>query len=418
MKNIKIKLLLICLSLIFIFSGCGSKGPDDLQIGNDLIRYLETDEEIVEIKKDKKTFSEDKKMLTIQTTITTKGSEIKKVYKPMLVYAQDDKDWILDYLNYDFENDFEAFPLSALSPEDIEKSLYELKVTDREYVWTISKDNIRNMEILSQETDLEGKKDRIKLKLYLSEGLFDIGGELDLKYKFTDKWILDKYDGENEFTATMDKTKIHQTTEEEVVKYNTGTDISIGSGGLFSSSQKIRLNSNDISQVTIDEPRFEDEFKKQISPYSFEVVKDIGTLQVNGELTYKYLEGKVWEIQDSSKDPLASIKELNILGPWSGKMDHMNSPYTATLDISEVSDGGNITAILSYESRPENEQQYKGKVKLVGTFDYDDGSIKLKKSEWLEGEEFKNLSNTSGYIYFANSSIVTVGVTELDLKKD
>lgn len=382
-KDMKRKYLLITFTTIIIFlilTGCSSVVKEK-DIQRDLetyskMEFLEKEESIDKIVIEKR--DTNKKDDTVWCTVITKNPEIAYEKNVVLFYHKYDKDgWVLDEISLDDSSEWKVTPLKGIDKKDIPLTLEGKSVMIDGESWNILENEVTEILIDKQETDLKSKTDKVWMTITLKGEVEKIKGKVVASYKFDDTWNLDEILETGDFVAELIPEKALNVTEDKLIEQLTKEKIVLGSDSRF--SQEIAVMEDEVSDFKIESHEAKVKGTEQTFYCSCILNKSNVVFALKISIPYFY-EGE-WLAQSMTVTP--EIKTFDILGEWKGEYLAPGIPGSAVLNITEV-DGNEITATYQYIPELINNLIEGGAYNVSGTIDIKTLNMRLVAGEWIE----------------------------------
>lgn len=421
-------LLLAFVSLTVLFTACGSNSvANETQIRSDLEAYskaefLAENEKIVNMTLEKRETEKDKDLDVVWCTVTTEDDRCSYEKGLVLTYNYyDEGGWILDLVSVNNKSEWVITPLTGASNDEISASLNGINITADNEIWYVSQDNIKNISIDNQETNLDAKTDTVMVSLTVDDLVEEAIGQLKIQYTFNDGWVVDSISGTESFTANFKPGLELNITDETLLNELSGETFEYGitEETIFWTSndlQTISINKSDLSGFEVES---HDSFNKgTVQKYvcSCVLTKPHAEFALNIGIAYSYIDG--WNMEPISIE--AKCTTATIEGMWKGT--YRDVPYNGTceLTITGVDADGTINAIYSYNPEVTNDFSEAGSYHVSGTIDLSTLLITLEAGEWIEQPKWDTLmksdiivrlyvddSTLSGSAQHGNSIIVT-----------
>lgn len=391
-RHILVTIVIISFVAIFL-TACGKKVADEEQIKQELelnqeFQFLGVEEQIDELIIEKRQTDKEQKVDKVWCEVKISDAEVACVKKVVLIYGLYDKEgWILDDVEVDSSEDWEITPLVGISREDAINSLYGQNVLIDDEEWEINANNLINVEIESQQTNLEDQKDVLIFDVVIDDKVEKAEGKIQIEYVFDRQWKISDVISTDDFTASMKTEYVLDITEEELIKVVAKKEIPIGM-----TKQMVSVGDEDIVGFQTNEQREEDKGLQQIYECSYKIEKAHLTINVNAVITYYYEDGTGWN--GNVTDISSTIESSNIEGDWSGT--YVSAPWDggAELSISELQADGTVKAVYKFTPHNSNSASYE----LSGTWDQDSLQLVLEAGAWIVEPEKIRLSNDKSNI--------------------
>ena len=311
-----------------------------------------TSGEIVSLKIEKRQTDKDAGVDTVWCTARTENTQYSYEKKLTLKYnLYDVGGWILDNVSVNDRSDWIIEPIGGASEEDIINSLNGITITaDNEY-WGFADNNIKNLVIDKQETDLETRIDVVTVTLTIDDEVEEAVGQLVLTYKFNRQWELDTVSGNDSFTASTKPGAALNITTEMLIDTLSEQTFEYGVG----ETQNITVTKNAISDFIIESQEFSDRGRTAKYLCSFTLTKPHAEFAVEATVLYSY-RGEWTQALDSVTAKCTSVE---LSGVWTGTM----YSKACELNITDSSADGAISGIFTYYDG-EGSYYVSGKIDL------------------------------------------------------
>ena len=388
----KTSLLLMLVFIMLCMTGCSSV-PKEKQIKQDIMDassslVLAENEKVVDIEiKDRKT---DKKAKSDQVICIVKTELDNVSYEKgyTLSYHKFDNGWKMQSIIIGESADWVIKPLKGVNEEQIKNSLTYKTINVDGELWTIEDGEISDIVIKKQDTDLDKGKDKVTIKIKLNGEVEEVEGTIKAEYDFDKKWELKDMEDENDFSSKEKADKALNVNKEDLIAELSGREISVGEtksdvgNGIsfidYSTQQKIKINTDDISEFTINQQTKEEKGKGVTYECSCKLSK--ADVQYTLQVKYFYYYDGTWNDPSVTITPVLDTDSINLSGTWKGNYTGAGSSGTAELDINSE-DGINYSGTYTYTS--DKSYVNSGSYKVEGTFDKDTMQLKLKAGDWI-----------------------------------
>ena len=221
----------------------------------------------------------------------------------------------------------------------------------------------------------------------------EAAGELTINYVFDNGWKFDSMSVNEEFVASVKPETALTVTNEDLIAEISEQNFILEdpeASGFFWQSEKdmhtVSIHNEEISDFVVKEQELLSKGKQQIYHCECTVNKACGTFALEIEMPYWYQSGE-----------------------WTGIFNDAPFGGNAVLDILDIDEDGNITAIYSYTPSKEDRYTQPGSYNVFGRIDMLTLDMNLITGDWIE-EPSRTLSWTKGDIQ------ATLCVDELTMK--
>lgn len=310
-------------------------------------------------------------------------------------------------------------PLKGISETDILSSLKGQSVTANEECWNINIEDVKEILVERQETNLQEKKDIVTVDITLNGEVQEVKGELQINYVFEGEWKIESISGEDNFVATTKPDKALNITEKELVEELVKQEFNYGattiSDSMFafvdtSTEQTISIDEEEIIDFVILSQESKSKGTTHIYNCSCTLMKKHATFNLDVIISYYYDDLNGWILEPMTID--STLKTISIEGDWIGT--YVGAPYSGetTLSITSMEDDGTITAVYSFTPSVINRYSAPGSYNVSGKIDMATLKFDLKAGEWVdEPESYSSITKVdiSGILYVDESTIIGSG---------
>lgn len=390
-KEIKLTLLMSMLMVcMFGLSACVKKTADEEQIKQELesendFHFLKEGEHIEEIVIEKRQTEKKEKTDTVWCIVVTSDSEISCQKNIVLSYGLYDKaGWMLDDIEVESKEKWIMTPLKGVEESALLTLLSgRVLVIDGEE-WQITQENLSNVRIEKQQTDLEQQTDKVTISFVLDDKLERAEGQIEVLFTFSQKWKYDSIISKDEFSVSLKQEYALNVSEDDLIAKVTEIEFPVGE-----TKQTISVGGQEISDFKIDAQESESKGSRQIYRCSYKVNKSKTVLEAETLIVYTYQEGEGWN--GSVYSTVSQIVSTDIAGTWIGTYLSGFWEEKGQLYISEMKDDGTVTAV--YEFTSGNQSVVDGSYELSGTWDQENLKLWLEAGEWIVKPVKIRLSN-------------------------
>ena len=395
MRKKQVITVLMVAGMLSMLNGCSS-APKEKQIRQDFEAnyFLDEGEKISDFSVDKRKTDKDED--TVWCTLTTQDDEASYERKYILTYYKYDKGgWTLEDIEEDETSSWVVTPIQGVSEETAKASLdYESVLVDGEE-WEISSEDIDNVTIKDQKTDLEAGTDSLTLEVTLNGLVEKATGTIAAEYTFSNEgWVLATLEGKGDFTVEVKPECAFKFDEDSVIAALTEEPLTLGDSS-EGTDQEITVNKEEIKDFKVESQTASSQGEEQQVVCSFGIEKSHVTFSVDCSLDYYYDTDNGWCLQ--YKDMNVQAETIDILGEWTGRYSGIGNDGVAKLNITNI-EGTSVTAEYRYiPDRIDNWTQ-EGCYKVSGTFDKTNLTLSLSAGDWVT-EPTRPLSDEKQNIY-------------------
>ena len=379
--------LLATVAIMAAITGC-SGVPKEKTIKADLEKYLDSElvgkgERISEVKIQKRTTDKKARTDEVRCIVTTEKSGISYEKEVVISYEKMDKDWEIENLTVSNQKSWKITPLKGITKKKIPASLVESTVSVDGEDWKIEKEELSEVTVEEQKTDLEKKTDKVTMKVVLDGKVEKATGELVVKYKFDKDWEVESISEKDEFKVEAKEGKALEATEDKLKEDLASQNITIGEkkeDGIVSTAAKQELNvsKEDIQDFKVEDQTIKLKGTRQTYKCSCKLVKNKVTFNLSTEMDYMYTGD--WSLQPMTID--LSLESVDIAGEWKGTYKGAGDSGTAVLNIISV-EGNNVTATYTYTPNNPSTFVHAGSYNASGTIDPETLMLKLQAGDWI-----------------------------------
>lgn len=388
--------LLMSLGMLFL-TGC-SKVKDQEQILADLksgeqITFLKDGEHITEFVITERHTEKAKKTDIVCCEVTVRDEICESKKEVELAYTLDSKEgWILDDLDVNDSDEWLQTPIKGVSEDVVALDLIgRMLEIDYEY-WVLTKDNIKSVSFVSQETKLNEKKDEVKVAVIIDAEFLELEAELQMEYVFDNGWKNQTISDVEKYQISLKPEYILKVTDAELISIIAEQDIYLEeekTGGFViipdAYTQKmhtVSIEEDEISDFSLDEQKVVDGGARNVIECHCTLTKSNATFLLNTSISYQYSRGDGWKVASVSTQ--YSCASVDIIGEWTGTYNDAPFGGTSILTISDMDENGNITGIYSYTPAPEDSSTKPGSYQVSGTINMSTLDINLKAGDWID----------------------------------
>lgn len=385
--------LMVLLAMTVVTCSACSKETKEESIKEDIIEVLkDTSEESVDnIEIELRDIDKEAKTDTIYCKIDSNDGEKEYTKYYVALYILDEKEgWIFKDVTPDKEEQWYSVPLIGVDESFIEESINGKTIIIDDEGWYLDEENIGNIQIIEQNTQLEQKKDFVTVTVEILSDVLIAKGEMDFEYTYNEGWYLENFQISKPFISEYQSGREPEFTDDELMKDMSSVPLCVGSEE-NSSEQTINVVPDEISDFVVVNKIASDKGTLQSYICTFTINKPIAKIVVEAVLNYRYDVINGWKMNDIaySKTDICDVDLGELKGIWNGNMSEFALSYVMqaiTLEITEASDDGTIMAKINVPS--------EGRSCIVkGNVDVTNLSFILNFEEWI------NKPNRNASIY-------------------
>lgn len=384
-------LIVIMILAILALTGC-AKTADERQMQTDLedtqFYFLHEGEKIEELIVEKRQTDKEQKTDTVWCSITTADEYVSYQKEVILTYGLYDKGWSLDDVSVNAFNQWIQTPLQGINENDIVDSLRGKTITVDNDQWLFSHDNIINISVKNHDTDLEARTDIVTINLTVDDVVEEVTGELIVNYVFDNGWKFNTMFINKEFVASVKPEAVLTVANEDLIAEISGQNFILEdpeAGGFVWQAAKdmhtVSISNDEISDFVIKEQELLSKGTQQVYHCECTLNKACAAFTLEIEMPYWYQSG---EWISKPIDISAKCDTLDIVGEWTGIYKDPPFGGNAVLNISDIDENGNITAIYSYTPSEEDRYGQPGSYNVFGTIDMLTLDMNLTAGDWID----------------------------------
>ena len=426
----KLILFWTCAALLIGLTGCAPAKPNeknlmaDLPLSSAYSTYFGADEAIESLSIEKSK-SEGDDQYRIWCTVQSSDQSGDYTKHIVVIYTlYDTGGWIIDSVYTDSSQWLTTTLKAGVSAAHIEQALIELNLTIGNDSWYVSEGDELSVSILTQDTDLAGKTDKITAEVTLRSGPVMASGQIDLKFNWmqgypTERWTLVGAPDTTGLTLGYAPRQQLQPDEAQIKAEVASTTFNLGYSNpvsiTISEEEMINFAASPLVVHTSDYAAYQetrymdiqsmgdaqftktDEFRAltqhmqnwhnhttkglyQVANYTFLLPKGAVTFQISVTAYYGYNESGTWDYLGL----ITGVQEIdaNLLGRWKGTFQSGSAIYEMELQFDSVDDAGRYTGVFTISKPPSDEI---GSRAIFAQFNTHSSTVNVMNasSEWL-----------------------------------
>lgn len=328
------------------------------------------DIEILETRSDKK------KSTSVSVKVITQDEVAEYVdYFMACYYYSVDKEYIFDTVFQIDKDKSTITPIKGVTQGIAVSSLKNKSIGIGDETWSLN--DVTDVSIESQETNLNEKTDDVTMSLTVNDKVQQAKGKLKLEYKFTDEWELTSVSQDGEFTVSDKPECALELTDEDLLAELVKNEVTLFDD--TSNSQTLSMTEAEISDFEVYEESVEQRGATRKYFCKATLTKPNAKITLDAQIRYIF-EGS-WLLQPMTIT--AELESIDIEGKWEGKYDDVPYDGKASLEITEVTDNGKVTGIYSYTPDTITKSSQAGSYKVSGTIDMTCLKLDLTGGDWV-----------------------------------
>lgn len=404
---------LVAVIVVFSFIYNLSSGISKKEIKSDLTSYLslDIDSKITDVEIERENKNDKTGQYTLWCNITIENEKIKKEQSYVLYYTSSNgKEWYLDYAEASNYDSWNVSPLVGVTEEEIKNCLIEQPIDVEGNEILLTESNLQDLEIVSQETDLDAKTDSVEISYNIKNEVMTSAVSQNLQFKFQNEtWKLSSGDivsSESDYKEGAEFNK----SDEEILNDIYSTPIQLtGEYG----TQQISLDSSTVTGLSIQSSEFDIATNLQNVKCSFNVTKKVATLNVEATLSYKYNSASGWKI--SSINYTTNIENISLVGTWQGYYNGSSKP-SGTITIDSHDANNMLSGTFAFGPSSTSPDYESGSYSILGGIDKEDLTIRLKGNQWINKPDYYRMIDFDGMLWIDEQKIADGDDFEFILK--
>lgn len=314
-------------------------------------------------------------------------------------YCSYDDKWIFDNVSQVDKDKSTATPIKGVNEEIIISSLNGEHITINDEKWDIKSNNIKNLSIESQNTNIDERKDNVTVTLTLDDDVLEAEGKININYIFDKKWEATTVSNEGEFKTTEKNECELKITDNDLISEIAKKEITLF--GDTSNRQTVSMAESEISNFEVYKEISERRGTDRRYYCKGTLTKPNTIIEFETQVYYIY-EGR-WLLQPTTIK--AELDSVNIEGEWNGTYNGVGSNKgKSSLKITDVTEDGKIKGVYSYTPNKIDQYSKAGSYNVSGTIDMSNLLIKL-----TEDDTENVFTDISAILYIEESEIKGVG---------
>lgn len=168
--------------------------------------------------------------------------------------------WMLDDIEVESKDKWIMTPLKGIEESSLSGLLSGQVLNIDNEEWSINKENLLNIKIEGQQTNLEQKTDRVTVSLTLDDKLERAEGKLEVLFTFDKAWKYDSVISKGDFTISMKEEYVINISENDLMTKVIESELPVGE-----TKQTISVGEQEISDFKIEEQKSESKGSYELS---------------------------------------------------------------------------------------------------------------------------------------------------------
>jgi len=343
--------------------------------------YIVTDKpiELTEIDIDREHGSS-RKRAVIYCTVTadSDGRLWHQTYR--LDYTKIDSGWrLVSSVAYDTET-WDVSASAGVSSAALRQLLIGREIGIKDISGTISEENLGDVVINEQTTDLEKGTDSVKMSYTLKSELASCTQNAKATLIFDgEEWTLSSLTPEGNAALAFNPGKEFSRSEEDLknVLYSTPVQLK----GEYD-TQQVTIDSATLADFRCVDYAFDWNTGTVTYDCTFRLVKRVASLSVEASITYGY-KSYGWDVDRVEYTPV--VEKTNLVGTWTGEYsDWWAGRLSMTLEVSAQDANDMLTAVCYIGPSAAVPDYGNGSYTMVGGIQKDNLTVSLVSGDWIE----------------------------------
>ncbi len=290
-----------------------------------------------------------------------------------------DSGWKLKEFESVEKDKWEQIPVSGVNISDIKKSIYNTYIKVGEYDWCITEENLRDISLKSQDTDLKKRKDTVDVLLLLSTDIMTADVPVNMTFSYDGGWSLDEFVQSEDVSPSYISECEFNVSEDEMI--GTISEHQLEVGGTIE-KQYVTIEKKYLKNFEIsDQESWFNGYHNTVR-CDFTVDKNNVMIDVKAELNYEFnKDEKQWEFTYLTYNP--EIVSIDLKGQWEGTYYASQGITALNLDITSQ-DEKNIGGIFNFSATTDNPGVPSGSYETAGTLYSESLTFYLGGTKWIE----------------------------------
>lgn len=284
-------------------------------------------------------------------------------------------------------------PKGGVTADIIKKSLIGTTVKTKNGELHLTKQNLDDIKITEQKTNLEKGSDEVKFAYKISAKAAYIQEKADAIYVFKHRgWEISSIVHDDDPKLELNKEHEFKRSDEEIKN-----DI-INSPLIWKSSfgkQTIKITAETMKNFQKEPFTFIWSEGWVCHKCEFDIVKPVATLHIVANACYEYgVDG--WKIASMKYDP--KVDSVSLQGLWKGHFPDGDGRPNLDINIETQDANGMVTAICNFAPSGSAPGYPSGSFSMVGGLDKKTLEVKLKRNNWINRPKHGHMFNLEGVL--------------------
>lgn len=372
---------LLC-STALLFASCGDKTVDKSQMEEYIENKYYSDnpnEKIKSLVIDKRNTDKKEETDDIWCTVISNDGKCeytRQFYLKARLY--DASGWKLkEFEEYNKEK-WETVPVSGVSIEEIKNAINYSYIQAGDYEWCITPDNLDDVTMKDQSTDLKMLKDDVTIDISMSTDIMKVKVPVKVKFVYEDQWRLETFEQAEAVEPEYKEGFKPDITDDIIIEALSQTPLKVG-GTL--DQQTVTITEEYVKDLKITEQKHSFEGHHNTVNCEFVLEKNEVVMNIISELNFELnFEEKEWEFKYLNYTP--TITSFDLSGKWEGTYIASQGETNLTLDITQ-NNANKLDAVFEFFVDPKNNEKPDGSFKMSGNLYTDSFTFYLGAGEWI-----------------------------------
>lgn len=398
-------------TMYFMFS---NNGPSKEDIQKSLTAFVTSDyrygnnSAVFNIKKldiHETNIDETKTFADVRCTVTLESEDVRKVQSYQVKYTKiNDKAWVMDsYFPYN-QDLWTVEALKGVGTKTIKNCLYGQKINVGNVPITLNAQDIEDVKIENQVTDLKVGKDEVSFSYKIRSKIASATQHAKAVFSFDkDKWSLVNMQHNENCSIVLNKGFEFKRTNDAIKNDIYKSPVYWKT---YYGTQTIKTNDGTLRNLKVQPEAFEWKSGFVTQKTSFDLVKRVATLHVDADVVYEYTSTG-WAVKNVHYKP--RVESVSLQGKWTGHYSTWSSKPSLSLYVNTQDANGMLTATFDF-GPSANVPDYKtGSYSMVGGIEKETLVVTLKGNNWINRPRGFRMVNLDGVLLVDEEKIADKG---------